>query len=49
MSSDLARELVSIRRRLERPAPGTINALRARQRIVLHQILAIRRCCEMAE
>lgn len=33
-------ELQSIRRRLSAPEPGTVNALRARQRIALHQILA---------
>lgn len=32
-------ELASIRRRLNHPEPGTVNTLRARQRMLLHAIL----------
>ncbi|WP_296222423.1 hypothetical protein [uncultured Sphingomonas sp.] len=45
----MAAELASVRRRMEMAEPGTISALRVRQKILLHQILASRRSSEVAE
>ena len=47
-SQSMAAELASVRRRMEMAEPGTINALRARQKILLHQILS-RRSSEVTQ
>ncbi len=48
-AASMAAELASVRRRMEMAEPGTISALRVRQKILLHQILASRRSSEVAE
>lgn len=42
-AASITAELASVRRRMTTAEPGTTHALRARQKILLHQILANRR------